>query len=173
VLKQVQKGFTLIELMIVVAIIGILAAIALPQYQTYVAKSQVSRAMGEVGAIKTAVETCLNDGKTAIGVADGLCDPQGTPSSILSGTGAGTGTSGSCANSATAGCATVTTFSTAAVITGIFGFSASATLKADPANQAVTWTRTPATGAWTCTTSVAAKYRPAACGAAAAAAAAN
>jgi len=58
-----QKGFTLIELMIVVAIIGILAAIAIPQYQTYTAKSQVSRVMGEVGALRTAVESCLMEGK--------------------------------------------------------------------------------------------------------------
>ena len=58
-----QKGFTLIELMIVVAIIGILAAVAIPQYQTYTAKSQVSRVMGEVGALRTAVESCLMEGK--------------------------------------------------------------------------------------------------------------
>ncbi|MEG0197778.1 MAG: prepilin-type N-terminal cleavage/methylation domain-containing protein, partial [Acinetobacter sp.] len=60
-----QKGFTLIELMIVVAIIGILAAIAIPQYQNYIAKSQVSRVMSETGALKTVLETCILDGKAA------------------------------------------------------------------------------------------------------------
>jgi len=59
-----------LQLMIVVAIIGILAAIAIPQYQNYIAKSQVSRVMGELGALKTAYETCINDGKTAIGECD-------------------------------------------------------------------------------------------------------
>src|SRR5690554_4052014 len=58
-----QQGFTLIELMIVVAIIGILAAVAIPQYQNYIAKSQVSRVMGEVGSLRTAVETCMMNGQ--------------------------------------------------------------------------------------------------------------
>lgn len=52
---QLQKGFTLIELMIVVAIIGILAAIALPAYQDYTARSQVSEALSLAGGARTAV----------------------------------------------------------------------------------------------------------------------
>ncbi|URF05895.1 pilin [Cupriavidus campinensis] len=68
--RQAQKGFTLIELMIVVAIIGILAAIAIPQYQDYVAKTQVARVIGEMSAYKTAIEDRLNQGATAITKAD-------------------------------------------------------------------------------------------------------
>jgi type IV pilus assembly protein PilA len=60
--NHAQKGFTLIELMIVVAIIGILAAIAIPQYQDYVARSQVNRGYSELSALKTAVEENLMRG---------------------------------------------------------------------------------------------------------------
>jgi|SRR5688572_7704112 len=52
-MKHLQKGFTLIELMIVVAIIGILAAVAIPAYQDYIARSQVSEAVNLLGSGKT------------------------------------------------------------------------------------------------------------------------
>ncbi|EHU1440062.1 pilin [Acinetobacter baumannii] len=65
-----QKGFTLIELMIVVAIIGILAAIAIPQYQNYIAKSQVNSGFSEISSIKTGYENAVNEGAVPTKLSD-------------------------------------------------------------------------------------------------------
>src|SRR5690606_455185 len=122
-----------------VAIIGILAAIAIPQYQNYIAKSQVSRVMSETGAIKTAVETCLLEGKTTVGTAAGECDLGVTASNLYN-------------------LNTIATLTDTQLIEGTFSGGAATTIAADTMN----WERD-ANGSWRCFTTVDAKYRPASC----------
>jgi type IV pilus assembly protein PilA len=160
-MKKVQAGFTLIELMIVVAIIGILAAIAIPQYQTYIAKTQVTRVIGELGSVKTAVELCILDGKNNLGnTLPADCDPGATPSNVQAAAGNSCYTAGSvpCA-AAGKGWPTVSpALPVNSTITTTFGNNASKDLLA----KFVTWTRA-ADGSWTCTSNADGKYRPASC----------
>ena len=145
-MKSVQKGFTLIELMIVVAIIGILAAIAIPQYQNYIAKSQVSRVMGETSSLKTAVETCLLDG-----IAEADCQLGWTNSNLVGAVTPQTGLT-----------VTLGVGVADSTIVATFGNNAASALKVEGKNT-LQWTRDGDTGAWGCSTSVETKYRPAGC----------
>lgn len=134
-MKKMQKGFTLIELMIVVAIIAILAAIALPAYQNYVARSQVTAGLADIRGGVTAYEELVQRGSGAniTRAKIGLQSTTTRCSAITVGTGA----------SGTIQCKLV----------------------GNPKvnDQTITLTRTSATGAFACSTSAAADFKPQGC----------
>src|SRR5450631_4601535 len=78
-MKRVQQGFTLIELMIVVAIVGILAAIALPAYQDYIVRSKMSEGVAAIAACKTSVaEYAATKGAFPTNIASAGCSSVAT-----------------------------------------------------------------------------------------------
>lgn len=154
-MKSLQKGFTLIELMIVIAIIGILAAIAIPQYQNYIARSQMSRVVAEAGSLKTPVETCILDGKIKLGQESGNCALGATGSNLIDGAVQDGGT----AIPANTGVPQVKINDNGtATISAKFGNNAAIALK----NKNVTWTRNDA-GSWSCSTDADAKFAATGC----------
>ena len=152
-MKSNQQGFTLIELMIVVAIIGILAAIAIPAYQNYIARAQATEGVALLGGLKTpVVEGIANNGLAACSTDAVGTGSTPTPAGALNGlTLSGKYVSGIVAAAdSTTGCNITATFNTTNVNPLVSGAK-------------IRFAYTVATGAWVCTSNLEDKVRPKDC----------
>jgi type IV pilus assembly protein PilA len=145
--QRINQGFTLIELMIVVAIMGILATFALPAYQTYTAKTQISGSLAEITTARNSLEQKITSG---LDQGDVIA-MSGNTLDALSLIGLASASSTRCSrydvNVAEEGSATI---------------SCTMNGNIDVASKLITWTRTVA-GSWTCSTTADKTLAPKTC----------
>ncbi len=132
-----QTGFTLIELMIVIAIIGILAAIAVPQYQTYTNKAKFSEVVGATAPWKSAVELCVLDNSLPAGAIASGCGNGNTTGEVAAAT---SGNTGYVATLTVAGTGVITATANAS-ITGSPSYVLTPSVQASTASAMVLWSK--------------------------------
>ena len=143
-MKKAQQGFTLIELMIVVAIIGILAAVTIPAYQDYIARSQMAEAMSLADGLKSPVSEVF--------AQDGTCPTNGTNGIDVAANITGTYVASVTAAGAAPACTITVLMKAAGVSSGIQG-----------KNLVLTMADNGGSMSWTCTSDAEQKYLPKAC----------